>query len=182
MKKVMLLGDSIRMSYQAGVQQKLAGAADVWGPAENCRFAKYTLWGVPEWLAQCGTPDVIHWNNGIWDVYHLQPGAAVFTPLDEYRTYLERILADLRKTGARILWASTTPVTSECPCCSNEEIDRYNAEAARLMAREKVAIHDLNGLLRSDLARFLAPDHVHLSEAGIAACADAVAQRIRTWL
>ena len=54
MKKVMLLGDSIRLSYQPAVQQKLAGAAEVWGPADNCRFAKYTLWETAAWLGQCG--------------------------------------------------------------------------------------------------------------------------------
>ncbi len=41
MKKLILLGDSIRMGYAAYVKEKLAGAAEVLFPEENCRFAQY---------------------------------------------------------------------------------------------------------------------------------------------
>jgi hypothetical protein len=179
MNKVMLIGDSIRMSYQPAVQRSLAGEAEVWGPADNCRFAKYTLWEARGWIGQCGTPNLIHWNNGIWDVYHHTGDSGVFTPLEEYVLYLKRVLAVLRQTGATVVWATTTPVKPQCQSCFNEEIDRYNAEAVRLMGAEHVEVHDLNGLLRTDLDRFIAADNVHLSEAGIAACGDAVARLIR---
>jgi len=38
MKKVMLLGDSIRLSYKDDVAKRLAGKTEVMGPEENCRF------------------------------------------------------------------------------------------------------------------------------------------------
>ncbi len=41
--KVLLLGDSIRMSYQPLVAEILTGRAEVVGPADNCQFALYTL-------------------------------------------------------------------------------------------------------------------------------------------
>ena len=43
MKKVMLLGDSIRLGYRAKVAKLLEGQAMVAGPEENCRFSAYTL-------------------------------------------------------------------------------------------------------------------------------------------
>ncbi|MDF2717420.1 MAG: hydrolase family protein [Paenibacillus sp.] len=45
MKKVLLLGDSIRMGYEPLVRAQLAEVAHVVAPAENGRFAKHTLWG-----------------------------------------------------------------------------------------------------------------------------------------
>jgi hypothetical protein len=53
MKKVVLIGHSIRMAYQPFVTQQLRPIAQVWAPAENCgptlsprcllpRFAVYT--------------------------------------------------------------------------------------------------------------------------------------------
>ena len=179
MKKVMLLGDSIRMSYQGSVQRELADIADVWGPDENCRFVKYTLWCIGEWVGKCGSPDLIHWNNGIWDIYRQNPDMGIFTPLDEYLLYLQKALRELRKTRARIIWGTTTPVRPACTTCCNTDIDLYNTEATRFMAAEGIAINDLNALLKHDVDAYLADDHVHLNDAGIAVCSKCVAQAIR---
>ena len=175
----MLIGDSIRLSYQPTVKRKLADVAEVWGTEDNCRYVKYTLWCVNDWIAQCGKPDIVHWNNGIWDAYRLNPEMGLFTPRKEYLVYLKRVLAELRKTGATILWATTTPVKPECQNCRGKDIDAYNAAAVRLMAAENIAVNDLNGLLKSDMNRFLSQDNVHLSEDGIETCGEAVARRVR---
>ena len=37
--RVLLLGDSIRMSYQPHVAELLAGRAVVVGPADNCQYS-----------------------------------------------------------------------------------------------------------------------------------------------
>ncbi len=39
--KILLLGDSIRKSYQLSVAEKLAGVAEVVGPEDNCQFSTY---------------------------------------------------------------------------------------------------------------------------------------------
>lgn len=182
MKKILLIGDSIRMSYQEAVKGKLADVAEVWAPAENCRFAKYTLWSVPGWLRECGRPDLIHWNNGIWDAFRVTPEMGLFTPLAEYVATLKRVLAELRKTDAVILWASTTPTKPGCASCHDEDVVAYNAAAARLMASEGIPINDLHALLAPEAERFVGEDKFHLSAAGVEACAEAVAQAIRTRL
>lgn len=182
MKKVMLLGDSIRLSYQETVKQHLHNRAEVWGPGENCRFVKYTLWCLAEWLGSCGKPDIIHWNNGIWDLYRQNGWADVFTPLEEYVAYLGRVLPELQKTGAPIIWATTTPVRPDCAPCQNERIDQYNAAAVGYMTQAGVEINDLNTLLRPDLDRFISEDGVHLTPEGVASCgrqvADTILQRL----
>jgi len=167
------------MSYQPLVREKLQGAADVTGPEDNCRFVKYTLWNIGGWVAELGKPDIIHWNNGIWDTYHLNDEIGVFTPLEEYMTYIKRLLKELRKTDAKIIWAATTPVNDNCPVCNNAEIDRYNAEAARLMKTEGIEINDLNRILIKSISEYIAEDGVHLSPKGMEVCAEACARAVR---
>ena len=49
MKKIVLIGDSIRIGYDAYVREKLAGKAEVLSPEENGRFAQYVYRYVGEW-------------------------------------------------------------------------------------------------------------------------------------
>ncbi len=43
MKKVVLIGDSVRLGYDKYVKDALKGSAEVLYPQENCRFAEYVL-------------------------------------------------------------------------------------------------------------------------------------------
>ena len=49
MKKVLLLGDSIRMGYDKYVKSALEGAAEVYYPDENARFVQYVLRYASNW-------------------------------------------------------------------------------------------------------------------------------------
>ena len=68
MKKVLLLGDSIRMGYDEYVRDLLKGKAEVYFEEDNGRFAAYTLWQVNQVFRHQGQFDVVHWNNGYWDM------------------------------------------------------------------------------------------------------------------
>ena len=68
MKKVTLLGDSIRLlGYGAKVAEMLGDEYEVFQPEDNCRYVKYTLRMLFDFKAQIEGSDVIHWNNGLWD-------------------------------------------------------------------------------------------------------------------
>ena len=73
MKNLLLLGDSIRMGYDSFVQEKLRGRMNVYFPEDNGRFAQYTLRALSDWKAKLDLPEihVVHWNNGLWDLLHL---------------------------------------------------------------------------------------------------------------
>ena len=43
MKRVMLLGDSIRMMTEAKVREKSGAGFEVWSPDNNCRYTALTL-------------------------------------------------------------------------------------------------------------------------------------------
>lgn len=81
MKRVLLLGDSISMGYREYVRELLAEEADVQYMEENGRFAKYTMWAANQWIRSNGAPDIVHWNNGVWDITIEPPLEGSFTPL-----------------------------------------------------------------------------------------------------
>ncbi|MDF2926156.1 MAG: hydrolase family protein [Paenibacillaceae bacterium] len=182
MKKVLLLGDSIRMGYQPFVQEGLRGEAEVVGPEENCRFSKYTLWGVNLWMEQLGKPDIVHWNNGLWDLHHEFPMVEALTLLPEYLENLTRIINELERTGAVIIFATTTPVNPIGRGRSNAEIDRYNEAAAALMRSRGIEVNDLNRLVKQDLAGNICEDLLHLTDSGSRQCAEQAMDVIRKYL
>ena len=182
MKKVLLLGDSIRQNYQEKVTQKLSGRAEVVYPAANCAFAKYTLCCLNSWLRELGDPDIVHWNNGIWDTCVRYAEDGPFTPVDEYVAALAKILRALRKTGAQVIFATSTPVKDPHHDLNTPCIAWYNHEALRLMKQEDVPVDDLFSLVYPNREAFICEDGCHLSEAGKEACSDAVVKAIEAYL
>lgn len=183
MKKVLLLGDSIRLNYGPKVFRNLDGIAEVVGPADNCRFVRYTIANIREWLGVYGNPDVIHWNNGIWDVHHFLDGdEKVLTTLDEYLTDLERLYNRLRLTGAKIIFATSTPCKEGYPLMNNEDIIRYNKAAVELLKDKVDEINDLYSLINSDVEKYICNDNLHLSKDGIAAAGNQVTEIIKKYL
>ena len=188
MKKVLLLGDSIRMSYQPLVQEILATEAAVVGPAENCQYSLYSLTRLGHWLGELGTPAIVHWNNGLHDVGHNPKRAPVQMPLEVYKGNIALILQQLLDLEAQVIWATMTPVHPQRPFADtgwawhNAEIERYNEAALEVMEEQEITVNDLHTLVGGDYERYLSADQLHLSDAGKEACAEAVANKIRTFL
>lgn len=182
---VLLLGDSIRVSYQPLVASLLKESADVMGPDENCQYSEYTLVSLDRWLDQLGLPEIVHWNNGLHDVGHNPDRSPVQYPLDEYISNLKAIIKKIRNTGAKIIWATTTPVhpgrpfTADSWSWSNRDIDQYNSEALKLMKSEGIPVNELHSLVNSNIDEYLSDDLLHLSESGKKKCAEAVSEFIK---
>lgn len=81
-KKVLLLGDSIRMGYEKYVKELLADECEVYFSEDNGRFAAYTLWQVNQMFKQYGHFDVVHWNNGYWDMNIEAPMRDAIHPIE----------------------------------------------------------------------------------------------------
>ena len=68
MKKVALLGDSIRqIGYGTKVPELLGKEYEVFQPEENCRFVKFTIHMLFDYRDNIMDCDIIHWNNGLWN-------------------------------------------------------------------------------------------------------------------
>lgn len=88
MKQILLLGDSLRMGYEPIVRRMLEGRAQVSGPEENGRWAGYTLNSLRFWIPNLPKPDIIHWNNGLWDLGDDYQLGRPFSLPEEYESAL----------------------------------------------------------------------------------------------
>ena len=119
MKKLVLLGDSIRMiGYGPVVAENLKDEFETWQPADNGRFSKYTLRYVSyEWVPHIKDADIIHWNNGIWDLVIRFQEDGPFTPIDQYETNVRRIIREMKK-----LRMSIEELISEARLCGISDV------------------------------------------------------------
>ena len=176
--RVLLLGDSISMSYTAPVRRLLAGVATVHRAPANCRSTRHTLAGLDRWLGD-GRWWVIHCNWGIHDITQLEAPGAQQVGIDEYERNLEALFDRLHATGAALIWATTTPVQEGTASRSPADVVRYNRVAARMVAARGIAVDDLYALALPRMTELQPPRNVHFTEAGAEVLAAQVASSIR---
>ena len=179
MKKAALLGDSIRLiGYGQKCAELLSDEFETFLPEENGMFAKYTLrMALWEWKPKLEGCDVIHWNNGLWDVCDLGDGP--FTPVDEYVATLVRISKVLKNYTKNIIFATSTPTSPDMWGHDIERAKAYNKAAVDALTAEGVKINDLFTTVAADIPGNICADNIHLSEKGIALCAAQTADIIR---
>ncbi len=181
MKKVVLLGDSIReLGYGSQIQQLLGEGYSVWQPPENCRFALYTLRMTYDYRPFMEDADVIHWNNGLWDVCQLWEDGP-FTSLENYCDTMVRIARILKGYAKTVIFATTTPPDAEMPGHDPERLAAYNKAVTQRLQAEGVIINDLFSTINADIPAYICSDHIHLSEEGIKVAAKQVAECIKQY-
>ncbi|MBR3415733.1 MAG: SGNH/GDSL hydrolase family protein [Clostridia bacterium] len=207
MKNVILIGDSIRLGYQARVAELLGDGVKVYAPEENCRYTKFALWGMFSWMEGWGSPvpDVIHWNTGIWDLHRCTADGEVFTPLSEYLETNRRLAIQMESYCDRLIWATTIPggrgldekkrtnyLVGEsgrpavCLCdyadAWNADVERYNAANSKMLRGRGIVINDLYSVIAGRTDEYISDDGIHPTEAGYEALARQVAAKIRELL
>lgn len=168
--RVLLIGDSVSGGYTLTTRKLLAGRANVHKAPENCGPTANGLKKLDIWLGD-GRWDVIHFNFGLHDSR---------TPAADYESRLRTIVARLKKTGATLIWASTTPRPAdgkEGPALVDAVIER-NEIAARVMRDSAVIIDDLYTVVLPRQAEMQNPKDVHFNAAGYAFLGNAVARSI----
>ena len=164
MKKVALLGDSIRL-----IQTD-----------DNCRWAQYTLRMLFNYKDNLKDCDVIHWNNGLWDCTELF-GDGTFTSEENYIETMTRIAKHLLKITPNVIFATTTPTKPTYLYTHNDKIDRFNKIIVPRLKEMGIVINDLNSLLRGKEDEMICDDELHLSEKGAEICAKAVYNAIKSF-
>lgn len=156
MKKILLLGDSIRLGYDKYVKMAFEDVAEVYCPAENSRFVMYVYRRLHEWKdeIQCGDDiDVVHWNAGLWDDLILLDGKHL-TPIEIYREYVDRTcnMINILFPKAKIIFATSTPVQEELffTCKRfNKDTEEYNRVAIEVVKSYGGKINDLYSLAKA---------------------------------
>lgn len=178
--KVTLLGDSIRMiGYGTKVPQMLGEDFEVFQPEDNCRFAKYTLRMLFDLQQQMDGSDIVHWNNGLWDICQLFPDGEQFTSLEEFMGNMLRIADILLSRHKTVIFATITPVRKENPYNKNSVIEQYNNAIVPKLREKGIIINDLYSLVATDIEKYIREDDmIHLTEEGIDLCAKQVTKVI----
>jgi len=179
MTKVTLLGDSIRLGYGKIVPQMLGEDYTVFQPEDNCRFAKYTLRGLFSWSAGIEGSDIIHWNNGLWDVTTCVDGNP-FSDKDEYVKTMVRIGKLLKERAKEVIFATTTAVNDEGnPYDKNFRIEEYNEAVVPELKKLGIRINDLYSVVQPNIDKYVSADCLHMNEEGYNALAKQVVEAIK---
>ena len=155
--RVLLIGDSVSRGYTQSVRKALAGKANVHRAPANCGPTSSGLKKIDVWLGD-GKWDVIHFNFGIHDRN---------TPVAEYSQRLEQLVERMQKTGAKLVWASTTPIPDD-PAKKQTAVSivERNTAAAEVMAKHRVVTDDLFTAITPHLEKMQNPNDVHFNAAG----------------
>jgi acyl-CoA thioesterase-1 len=178
--RVVLIGDSIRLGYQPLVTELFEDDVAIVGPAVNCGDSANLLVRLPEW---CDSEAALYvFNSGLHDLLRSRSGRPR-VDVAGYERNLAEIVGGLRASGPAVAFAATTPVDDERHAASGKptrldaDVQRYNEAARRVMGALGVPVVELYALVAADRS-LLAPDGVHLTAAGNAIVAEAVAAAI----
>lgn len=180
--RVLLIGDSISMGYTLPVRKLLEGRANVHRIPQNGGPTKSGVANLDKWLGT-GKWDVIHFNHGIHDVKVMPDGKNQVEPAD-YEANLRAIVVKLKATGAKLIFALTTPIPDNLRSGErrfNSEVD-YNVIASKVMLESGVAINDLHSYVKPRFAELQIPNDLHYKPEGSEFLAVRVAEVIRAAL
>ena len=178
MKKIILLGDSIRLSYQNRVSELLGDGYTVWGPEDNGRFASYTLRMLYDYREVLKGSDLIHFNCGLWDMCDLF-GDGPFTPIEVYAEQMARVAKVLKTYAPVVVFAATTPPSPRMWGHDMERVRAYNAAAVAALEPLGILFDDLFTPVAEDIDRMISEDLLHASPLGVEVLANRVADCVK---
>ena len=150
MKKILLIGDSLRAGYMNYVKMAFEGIAEVIAPEDSGRFASYVYRSLIDYKRVYGTDfDLIHWNCGLWDCLIMHDGRN-FSTLEVYKDYMDRACGSMKMffPNAKYIFANSTYVIEEGYGKGgfrrkNADIEAYNAAAEEIVKRHGMTVNDL---------------------------------------
>jgi lysophospholipase L1-like esterase len=170
---VLIIGDSISIGYFKPVREMLVGRAVVVHNPGNAQHTGVGLAHLDEWLGETKW-DVIHFNHGLHDLKYIgedgrnapvEQGKQQI-PIDQYEKNLDELVTRLKKTGAKLIFANTTPVPDGTKIRVKGDAKKYNVAAGRVMAKHGIPVNDLYSFSIARLEKIQKPANVHFSPQG----------------
>ena len=108
--RYLFIGDSISGNYDKALRTALKGKLNVYHPPTNCGPVRKGVENIVQWLGAYDQPglgwDVISFNFGQWDSGNTRT---------RYQEDLEKVISELKKTGAKLIFVTTTPIPGGYP-------------------------------------------------------------------
>lgn len=158
--RVLVIGDSISMNYHEAAKAALKGIANYHRNEGNSFSSVHGVNNAELWLGdyqQKGLHwDVIQFNHGLHDLKQTYDKKTdtfgdYAVALELYKQSLEKEIAILKKTGATLIWCTTTPIPQD----NKSQYARrkgadvvFNQAAAEVMkGHPEILINDLHGVV-----------------------------------
>jgi len=187
---ILILGDSISIGYTPFLTELLQAKAEVRRPNENCQGSTRGVERIDTWLGEVQW-DLIHFNFGLHDIKHVHPlsGENSSDPahllqadLETYKKNLTRIIERMKRTGAKLIFATTTPVPEKTAWRDAGAEIPYNEAAVQIAHEHGIIINDLHAFCLPILNEIQLPANVHFRPEGYKRLAEKVAEVIlREW-
>jgi acyl-CoA thioesterase-1 len=182
---VLIIGDSISNGYFKPVKGMLEGRAITEHNAGNAAHTANGLARLDEWLGDTKW-DVIHFNHGLHDLKYIDEKGKNATaetgkqqiPIDQYEKNLDEMVRRLKKTGAKLIFANTTPVPDGTKIRVKGDAKIYNVVAERVMKKHGVPVNDLYSFSMARLDKIQRPRNVHFFPEGSHALGEQVVEHI----
>lgn len=158
--RVLVVGDSISMNYHEAAKAALKGVANYHRNEGNSFSTAFGVTNMELWLGDWREPglhwDVIQFNHGLHDLKQAYNASSdtfgdYAVPLEDYKKNLEKEISILKKTGAKLIWCSTTPVPNDNKgtYARRKGAEReFNQAAMEVMGRHpEIEINDLCKLI-----------------------------------
>jgi acyl-CoA thioesterase-1 len=193
------------VAYTLDVRRDLEGVANLHRIPANGGSTKTALgsYGLNRWLKEGEKWDIIHFNFGLHDASYrfandldkdaagnyASPtnGGRPNVSVEQYKNNLREIIPILRKTGAKLVFATTTPIPdSKAEKYVQGSEVAYNEVALKVMQEEGIPINDLWTLAMPQLTStnssgepFQTPRNVHFGKWSSAILGKQVAESIK---
>src|SRR5262249_13935638 len=134
-----------------------------------------------------GKWDVIHFNFGLHDLKYVDDKGKntspekgkLQVPLEQYARNLDALVVKMKRTKAKVIFATTTPVPpGEKQRAADSDIV-YNEAALKVMKKHNVAVNDLNVFVRERRGKGQLAANVHFTPEGYNALAAQVAAEVK---
>ena len=187
---VLIIGDSISIGYIGHVRTQLEGQANVIHNPGNAQGTTLGLEKLQAWLGDTKW-DIIHFNWGLHDLKHVteagknsnDPNDPQQADLATYTANLKVLVQQLKASGAKLIFATTTPYPKGVrPCRLPEDAVHYNTAALNIMKANHIQVNDLYSLVLPNLKTLQKPRNVHFKKEGSKVLADQVAAVIQSAL
>jgi hypothetical protein len=164
--RILVIGDSISMNYHQAAKDALGGIANYYRNDGNAGPSDRGALCIDLWVGDVQQPglhwDVIQFNFGLHDLKQMydEPSeeyGAYQLPLDEYKNNLRTVITKLKKTGAKLMWCTTTPVpNSSIGRWGNKVMGRrkdedlvFNKAALEvILEHPEIQVNDINSFIR----------------------------------
>ncbi len=152
---VLLIGDSVYQAFIHNAIKMLKGRANLhYSPT----LTYHTGQALDQYNALIGSKkwDLIHFNFGFNDIMYKDPtiksiramhkdaGGVPVTSLENYEKNLQELVKRFKKNGAKVIWASTTPIYGSNGILYEGDEITYNNIAAKVMRENNITINDMH--------------------------------------